>query len=151
MGKNRFAGVAATLRDFGLDLARDRLPVAPAAHYCMGGVRTDTWGRTDVPGLYAAGEVACSGVQGANRLASHSLLECLVFGARAAEAALADSASRFARWRTSRLPKHDQTLAAPHTVIQAMDTAVLCDRLHADLGVERTATRLEPLTAEIPN
>src|SRR5260370_5806507 len=100
MGKNRFAGVAATLRDFGLDLARDRLPVAPAAHYCMGGVRTDTWGRTDVPGLYAAGEVACSGVQGANRLASNSLLECLVFGARAAEAALTDPRETIATWRT---------------------------------------------------
>src|SRR5260370_18381826 len=104
MGKNRFAGVAATLRDFGLDLARDRLPVAPAAHYCMGGVRTDTWGRTDVAGLYAAGEVACSGAQGANRLASNSLLECLVFGARAAEAALTDPPEAHATWRTSSLP-----------------------------------------------
>src|SRR5262249_25537012 len=84
----RFADIAAKLREFGLDLARDRLPVAPAAHYCMGGIRTDTWGRTDVAGLYAAGEVACSGAQGANRLASNSLLECLVFGARTAEAAL---------------------------------------------------------------
>ena len=61
------------------------LPIGPAAHYCMGGIRTDTWGRTDVPGLFAAGEAACTGVQGANRLASNSLLECLVFGARAAE------------------------------------------------------------------
>jgi L-aspartate oxidase len=98
----RFGRLAATLRSAydGLDLARDRLPVAPAAHYCMGGIRTDTWGRTDVPGLYAAGEVACSGVQGANRLASNSLLECLVFGARAAEAALNDLSDAAAVWST---------------------------------------------------
>ena len=89
--RSQFRQIAARLDDYGLDIARDRLPVAPAAHYCMGGIRTDTWGRTTVAGLYAAGEVACSGVQGANRLASNSLLECLVFGARAAEASLDDS------------------------------------------------------------
>ena len=67
----------------GLDLARDRMPVGPAAHYIMGGVETDLDGRTSLPGLFAAGEVACTGVHGANRLASNSLLEGLVFGARA--------------------------------------------------------------------
>jgi L-aspartate oxidase len=86
----RFPNIAAQLQDWGLDLARDLLPVAPAAHYCMGGVRTDNAGRTDVPGLYVAGEAACTGAQGANRLASNSLLECLVFGRRAALAALSD-------------------------------------------------------------
>ena len=79
--RERFPNIAAQLREWGLDLARDLLPVAPAAHYCMGGVRTDVEGRTDVPGLYVAGEAACTGAQGANRLASNSLLECLVFGA----------------------------------------------------------------------
>jgi L-aspartate oxidase len=100
----RFGQLAATLREFGLDLARDLVPVAPAAHYCMGGIRTDTWGRTDVAGLYAAGEVACTGVQGANRLASNSLLECVVFGARAAEAALSDGDQAPPTWATSALP-----------------------------------------------
>ncbi|HEX4914770.1 MAG TPA: FAD-binding protein, partial [Vicinamibacterales bacterium] len=69
-----------------LDLATDRIPISPAAHYMMGGVETDLDGRTTVPGLFAAGEVACTGVHGANRLASNSLLEGLVFGARAAAA-----------------------------------------------------------------
>ncbi len=82
----RFPTIAAACRERGLDLARDRIPVSPAAHYAMGGVATDLWGRSTVPGLTAAGEVACTGVHGANRLASNSLLEGLVFGARAATA-----------------------------------------------------------------
>jgi L-aspartate oxidase len=81
----RFPGISAFLHQHNLDLARDLIPVRPAAHYLMGGVRTDVDGRTSLPGLYAAGEVACTGVHGANRLASNSLLEGLVFGARAAE------------------------------------------------------------------
>jgi L-aspartate oxidase len=88
--RRRFPTIAATCARRGLDVGRDRLPVAPCAHFMMGGVRTDTWGRTSIPGLYAAGEVACNGVHGANRLASNSLLEGLVFGARAGRAVLAD-------------------------------------------------------------
>lgn len=88
--KNRFPKIYETCAAFGLNIASDQLPVSPASHYCMGGIRTDLWGRTTLPGLYAAGEVACTGVHGANRLASNSLLEGLVFGARAGEAALAD-------------------------------------------------------------
>ena len=84
----RFPTIAAACRSIGLDLGVDRIPVGPAAHYAMGGVETDLWGRTTLPGLYAAGEVACTGVHGANRLASNSLLEGLVFGARAAQAML---------------------------------------------------------------
>ncbi len=84
----RFPGISKFLAEHGLDLRRDLIPVRPAAHYLMGGVRTDVHGRTSLPRLYAAGEVACTGVHGANRLASNSLLEGLVFGARAAEAML---------------------------------------------------------------
>lgn len=86
--RGRFPTIAEACRDAGFDLATDRVPVGPAAHYVMGGVETDLWGRTTVPGLLAAGEVACTGVHGANRLASNSLLEGLVFGARAAQAML---------------------------------------------------------------
>src|SRR5438067_1814413 len=78
------------LASYGFDPERDPIPVSPAAHYTMGGVVTDLHGRTAVPGLYAAGECACTGVHGANRLASNSLLECLVFGRRAALASLSD-------------------------------------------------------------
>ena len=80
----RFPTVFDACRAHGLDPRRQPIPVAPAAHYHMGGVATDLDGRTSVPGLWAAGEVACTGVHGANRLASNSLLEALVFGARVA-------------------------------------------------------------------
>ncbi len=82
----RFPGISAFLAKYGLKLERDLIPVRPAAHYLMGGIKTDLHGRTSVPGLFAAGEAACTGVHGANRLASNSLLEGLVFGALAAEA-----------------------------------------------------------------
>ncbi|MEO5860797.1 MAG: L-aspartate oxidase [Pyrinomonadaceae bacterium] len=91
--RERFPKIDATCRQFGLDIAKDMLPVSPASHYCMGGIRTDLHGRSTVPGLYAAGEVTCTGVHGANRLASNSLLEGLVFGARAGEAAAADGSN----------------------------------------------------------
>jgi L-aspartate oxidase len=87
----RFPGISAFLAHYGLDLGRDLIPVRPAAHYLMGGIRTDLGGRTSLAGLYAAGEAACTGVHGANRLASNSLLEGLVFGARAARSMLADA------------------------------------------------------------
>jgi L-aspartate oxidase len=82
----RFPTIARSLSDLGLDPSTDWLPIAPAAHYLCGGVITDLDGATSVPGLWAAGEVACSGVHGANRLASNSLLEGMVFGARVVEA-----------------------------------------------------------------
>lgn len=82
----RFPLIAEACRKAGLDLARQPIPIGPAAHYVMGGVLTDLDGRTTLDGLYAAGEVACTGVHGANRLASNSLLEGLVFGARAGQA-----------------------------------------------------------------
>lgn len=88
--KQRFPKIYETCVTYGLDMTTELLPVSPAAHYCMGGIRTDLWGRSTVSGLYAAGEVACTGVHGANRLASNSLLEGLVFGARAGKAASED-------------------------------------------------------------
>jgi L-aspartate oxidase len=163
--RQRFPSLVERVAEYGLDLACDPLPVAPAAHYCMGGIRTDTWGRTDVPGLLAAGESACTGVQGANRLASNSLLECLVFGARAAQAAVADTrvgaaanghgdadvSSPWPVWRTRALPE----LARPSYVapqrIAAISASALGARLDADVGVERDGQRLSRLVAELPD
>ena len=89
--KKRFPRIYETCASYGLDLASDMAPVCPAAHYMMGGVKTDLKGRTSLPGLYAAGETAATGVHGANRLASNSLLEGLVFGALAGQAMMKDA------------------------------------------------------------
>jgi L-aspartate oxidase len=86
----RFPNVVATLKRAGLDPAGELVPVAPAAHYLMGGIATDVHARATLPGLYAVGECACTGLHGANRLASNSLSECFVFGRRAALAGLAE-------------------------------------------------------------
>jgi L-aspartate oxidase len=104
--RRRFPRIHATCLRCGIDLDRQPAPVAPAAHYAMGGVETDLWGRTDVPGLWAAGEVASTGVHGANRLASNSLLEGIVFGARAGLAMEEAPAARTA-------PGETEPIAAP--------------------------------------
>src|ERR1700723_2411774 len=91
----RFPGISAFLAKQHLRLERDLVPVRPGAHYLMGGVKTDVEGRTTLPGLYAAGEVACTGVHGANRLASNSLLEGLVFGVTAAETMVVEAPEGF--------------------------------------------------------
>jgi L-aspartate oxidase len=87
-----FPNIARVCRRYGIDITREPIPVAPAAHYMIGGIRTDVWGRTSLPGLYACGEASSTGVHGANRLASNSLLEAVVFARRIVEA------SRSGQW-----------------------------------------------------
>ena len=105
--RERFPGIASICAEFGLDITKDKIPVRPGAHYMVGGISTDIEGKTTVPRLWAAGEVACTGLHGANRLASNSLLESLVFGARTGEGAsreamsLDDSVPRVAAGKSS--------------------------------------------------
>jgi L-aspartate oxidase len=139
---HRFPTIADMCRQVGLDLARDPIPVGPAAHYVMGGVDTDEWGRTSMPGLLAAGEVACTGVHGANRLASNSLLEGLVFGARAAAAmqhAAAAGAMSADRRRAAAIASHETPAAAQ----RPLTTPEVRDLMWKSVGLFRTRRGME--------
>ncbi len=120
----RFPTISAICRTLGLDLAHDLLPIAPAAHYCMGGVMVDTYGQTTLPGLYAVGEVACTGVHGANRLASNSLLEGLVFGLRVADT--------FASATRDEVSSSRHTIAVPFTDSVREDSYSTTHKLNED-------------------
>jgi L-aspartate oxidase len=158
----RFPNVVAALREAGLDPARERVPVAPASHYVMGGVVTDLEGRTGAPGLYAVGEVACTGLHGANRLASNSLSECFVFGGRAALAGLQEDpppgagrpagaapeaptgATREAMWRLAGLERTAEGLT------ELLDDPHPLARLVAACALHREETRGGHARAEFP-
>ncbi|MFM7245765.1 MAG: L-aspartate oxidase [Planctomycetaceae bacterium] len=156
MVRERFPGMAAICATFGLDLARDRIPVRPGAHYMIGGVRVDDVGRTDVPGLLAAGEVTSSGLHGANRLASNSLLEGLVYGARAGETAAADVLAEGSRGADEfRVPAIAEPLrpAADDGPDAALDLDDIRNSLRALMwrhaGVERTGDSLGEALATV--
>ncbi len=131
----RFRALMGRIEAAGYHPATHPVPIAPAAHFTVGGIRTDLHGRTDVEGLYAAGECACTGLHGANRLASNSLAECLVFGRRAALAALADPAPT---------PTDPGTALALTTAAVGPDLSE-ADRvaMWRDVGLTRDATGLE--------
>ena len=127
-----FPNVVEALRDNGLDPARELVPVAPAAHYMMGGIVTDLHGRSTVGGLFAVGESACTGLHGANRLASNSLSECFVFGARAARAALDEPTPQ-----TGASPPDPRPVAPPEQSTR--------EAMWRDAGLERTPEGLRRL------
>jgi L-aspartate oxidase len=129
----RFPNVVGALRDAGLDPATQIIPVAPASHYVMGGIVTDLHGRSRVPGLYAVGECACTGLHGANRLASNSLSECFVFGRRAALEALDEPLLRTA------------VAPAPVEPVAPAPTRETRKAMWAHAGLERDADGLRPL------
>jgi L-aspartate oxidase len=134
VARERFPGLMATLERAGYDPAAEPIPVSPAAHYSVGGIVTDLDGRSTLPGLYAAGECAATGVHGANRLASNSLLECLVFGRRAALAALGEPS-----------PRAMSRGQSPGHVANGRVTPELRRMLWEDAGVIRSAGGLERL------
>jgi L-aspartate oxidase len=115
--QEHFPNILARCAELGIDIAREPIPVVPAAHYTCGGVLSDLAGRTDVPGLYAIGETACTGLHGANRLASNSLVECMVF-ARAAALAIAETpahaGAELPPWDDSRVTDADETVVISH-------------------------------------
>ncbi|MHC4976013.1 MAG: L-aspartate oxidase [Planctomycetota bacterium] len=147
--EQRFPSITEQLRTFELDPSRDLIPVHPAAHYTIGGVRTDIDGRTDVPGLYAVGECACSGLHGANRLASNSLLEGLVMGAQTGMIC-AEMCSPQNPWGvssldgpvriTSEIPSSERGELDMGDVQQSLRSA-----MWRNAGVERTRQRLDDL------
>jgi L-aspartate oxidase len=132
----RFPHIYRFCLDHGLDITKVPIPVAPAAHYLMGGVRVNTWGETNIAGLFAAGETACTGVHGANRLASNSLLEVLVFSKRSIERTQAESAPTIEKEGSPsdlfRLPSRE-----PHRDRQLLNLAGLQALLWDKVGIVR--------------
>ena len=142
----RFPTIAAMCRRVGLDLASDRIPVGPAAHYLMGGIDTDESARTSLAGLFAAGEAACTGVHGANRLASNSLLEGLVFGARAAEGM--QQAPQEAPSKANRVALAE-IVPRPRSPLPVGDVAAVREMMWRTAGLFRHGDALESTVAAL--
>ena len=146
--RKRFPTIYATCMRYNIDIATELVPIRPAAHYAMGGVRTDLEGRTSLPGLYAAGEVACTGVHGANRLASNSLLEGLVYGARAAH----DMREHVAAHKTSRVNSPGK-LAVTSSNGQSAETEKLIQKVQGlmwqHVGVVRDGKALQTVVPQL--
>ncbi len=139
--KKRFPRINLTCKMYDIDIAEDLIPVSPAAHYVMGGIRTDLDGATNIKGLYAAGEVACTGVHGANRLASNSLLEGLVFGARAGKAAAQKNRDKFRVPRSALRNNQESTHRVNDSLLREIRTS-LKKLMWEKVGIIRCAESL---------
>jgi L-aspartate oxidase len=137
--KKRFPTIYATCLQYNIDITSELIPIRPAAHYAMGGVRTDLDGRTSLAGLYAAGEAACTGVHGANRLASNSLLEGLVYGARSG-AAMREEMRAVSHRSTG---QHDAASNGPIDAGVEELIGEIQDLMWRDVGIVRSATGLQ--------
>lgn len=147
--RNRFPGINRVCRGFGLDITRDRIPVRPGAHYMIGGVTIDMEGRTSLPGLWAAGEVSSSGLHGANRLASNSLVEGLVYGARCGRGAALAAREQKAELRVPLIRHH----VPAEDKVNGLNVADVTNSLQAlmvrKMGIVRDATRLKEAAADV--
>lgn len=140
--KARFPGITQICESFGIDVATDMIPVRPSAHYMIGGVKTDSTGRTNIEALYCVGEASCTGVHGANRLASNSLLEALVFGAAAGESALANCQANGGAQRPSKISHHSETRVKTDLDLQDVRRS-LQSLMWRNVGIERSSQPLE--------
>jgi L-aspartate oxidase len=136
---------------YGVDITKDLVPVVPAAHYFCGGVWTDEWGRTTINNLYAVGEVACTGVHGANRLGSASLLEGLVWGHRAAQDIRPILADQQIHPEADIPPWHDEGLEKPDPALISQDMSSIKRIMWNYVGLVRTTPRLERAIRELRN
>jgi L-aspartate oxidase len=148
--KKRFPNIYKTCLEYGIDITKEPIPVVPAAHYCCGGVLVDGWGKTSLKGLYAVGEVSCTGLHGANRLASTSLLEGLVWGTRAAR----DIAGHFLRstpYKESDIHKwyYPENEEAIDPALINQDWLTIRSTLWNYAGIIRTQKRLERAKADL--
>ena len=153
--EKRFPSISKTTRSYGLDWGKNPIPVTPAAHYWMGGIASDTWGRTSVKGLFAVGEAGCNGAHGANRLASNSLLESIVFSRRAVqvldETWPTEAAS--VRWKESGLLSvielDDEADRAPQRDLNVVDRVELQTLMWDKVGLARTRDQLTATRDEL--
>ncbi|MFQ6672299.1 MAG: FAD-binding protein, partial [Candidatus Tectimicrobiota bacterium] len=145
----RFPTIRAQLLPYGVDITKDPIPVVPAAHYFCGGIKTDLWGQTDIPKCYAVGEVACTGLHGANRLASTSLLEGVVWGVRVARH-IAETYDEQARLHFKHIrPWHSTGLEEADPALIHQDWSTIRTTMWNYAGIVRTARRLERALADL--